>query len=66
MVFAEEGHRSKIGATGHDFTGWYNIVAVSANDHHTVGLRADGTVVATGADIGDMLNVGDWRDIKVP
>lgn len=28
---------------------WKNIIAVSAGESHTVGLRADGTVVATGA-----------------
>ena len=34
-------------------------MAISAGHSHTVGLRADGTVVATLYD----LSVSDWRDI---
>jgi hypothetical protein len=30
---------------------WTNITEVVAGSHHTVGLKADGTVVATGPDI---------------
>ena len=31
-----------------DVSGWTGIVQVAAGYDHTVGLRADGTVVATG------------------
>ena len=30
---------------------------------HTVGLKADGTVVAAGNNAADQCNVSDWRDI---
>ena len=39
--------------TGKLFAGWY----------HTVGLRADGIVVAEGRNFEDQCDVGDWRDI---
>ena len=41
---------------------WYDIVAVSAG-MHTVGLRANGTVVADGLDVLGSLEVSDWYDI---
>ena len=40
---------------------WRNIIAISTRDRHTVGLRADGTVVATGF----RECWSDWRDIVV-
>jgi alpha-tubulin suppressor-like RCC1 family protein len=30
---------------------WENVVAITAGGNHTVGLRADGTMVATGSGI---------------
>ena len=50
--------------------GWTDIVAVSAGDSHTVGLKADGTVVATEYigyyfyDYGQC-DVDGWTDILV-
>ena len=32
----------------YDVSGWRDIVAVSAVGYHTVGLKSDGTDVATG------------------
>lgn len=55
-----------------------DIVAVSAGEYHTVGVRSDGTVVSTAIDnlagIGDELDwshvvlpfIPDWSDIKLP
>ena len=42
---------------------WTDIVAVSANSSHTVGLRANGTVVAWGWDAFGMCDVSGWTDI---
>ena len=42
---------------------WRDIVAISLNHSHLIGLKADGTVVAagyTGDGVGD---VGDWKGI---
>ena len=40
--------------------------AIAAGDYFTVGLRADGTVVAAGHyDYGEC-NVENWRNIRLP
>lgn len=44
-------------------TDWRDIVAVSAGTCHTVGLKADGTVVAVGDNSYDQCNVADWRNV---
>ena len=36
---------------------------ISAGEHHTVGLKADGTVVAVGDNDDGQCNVSDWKDI---
>jgi alpha-tubulin suppressor-like RCC1 family protein len=40
-----------------------NIVALAAGDSHTVGLKANGTVVAIGRNNYGQCNVSDWNDI---
>lgn len=45
---------------------WTNLIAISAGDDHTVGLRADGTVVTTqnpksSADAG--MEIQDWENV---
>lgn len=42
---------------------WKNIVQVSTLRYHTVGLTADGTVVATGPSADGQCDVADWRNI---
>lgn len=43
---------------------WRNIVAVAAGTSHSVGLKADGTVVACGSDeFGQVSGVSGWTDI---
>ena len=38
-------------------------MAVSAGTNHTVGLRSDGTVVATGYNYYGQCAVGGWTDV---
>ena len=38
-------------------------MTVSAGWTHTVGLKADGTVVAVGENVYGQCNVSDWKDI---
>ncbi len=42
---------------------WRGIVSLSAGKEHLVGLRADGTVVAVGANVYGECNVGEFSDI---
>ena len=42
---------------------WTDIVAISAVGYYTVGLKADGTVVAVGDNTDGQCEVSDWRDI---
>lgn len=43
--------------------GWENITDIDAGYYHTVGLREDGTVVATGANYYGQCDVSEWTDI---
>lgn len=51
--------------------GWQNIIGVAIGGSkgelsagkHIVGLKSDGTVVATGDNFGGQCNVSDWADI---
>lgn len=45
---------------------WKDIVAISAGKFHTVGLKADGTVVAVGWNKNGQRNVSGWRNIILP
>ena len=49
-----------------DVSAWKDIVAISANGFHTVGLKADGTAVAVGMNGYGECDVGDWKDILLP
>ena len=47
---------------------WKDIIAVSAGSRHTVGLKKDGTVVATELKNSEYMNYGQcnvshWKDI---
>jgi len=39
------------------------LIMVAAGSHHTVGLKADGTVVAVGLDDEEQCSVGNWTGI---
>ena len=42
---------------------WSNISSISANGNFVVGLKNDGTVVATGSNSTNQLSVYSWRNI---
>jgi alpha-tubulin suppressor-like RCC1 family protein len=42
---------------------WQDIVAIKAGFFHIVGLKADGTVVASGENELGQCNVSEWKDI---
>lgn len=42
---------------------WTDIVAICAGEYHSVGLQADGTVVATGKNDAGQCEVSEWTDI---
>ena len=44
-------------------SGWREVVAVSAGEWHSLGLRADGTVVATGDNGKGQCAVSSWQDV---
>ncbi len=44
-----------------DVSGWTDIVAVSAGNFHTMGLKSDGSIVAVGSNDYDRCNVSDWK-----
>ena len=47
------------------FSGWTtDIIAVSSRRYHTIGLRADGSVVATGETKSGKCDVQDWNLLK--
>lgn len=45
---------------------WRDIIAIDTSSFHTIGLKADGTIVAKGWNEYGQCNVSDWKDIKVP
>ena len=44
-------------------SGWKDIVAVATGYYHSIGLKEDGTVVATGGNEYGACNVSRWTDI---
>ncbi|SFR86592.1 hypothetical protein [Anaeromicropila populeti] len=47
----------------YDVSGWNNIIAISNGNSNLLGLKRDGTVVATGNNEHKQLEVSDWQDI---
>lgn len=47
----------------YDVSGWNNIIAISSSYSSLLGLKRDGTVVATGNNEHKQLEVSDWHDI---
>lgn len=49
-----------------EIAGWTDIIAVASGDYHTIGLRADGTVVSTTPESNEFpgaCDVSGWTDI---
>lgn len=46
-----------------DVDSWTDIVAISAGQYHTVGLKSDGTVVAVGENSYGQCDVDSWKNI---
>lgn len=47
-----------------DVSNWHDIIAIDASSTHLVGLKADGTVVATGYNGAGACDVENWKEIK--
>jgi len=65
-----EGQRNPVVLQEHlNVQDWTNIVAIAAGRQHTVGLKADGTVVAVGSDVrarqAEIIryDLSEWTDI---
>lgn len=43
-----------------------DVIAISAGLYHSVAIRADGAVIATGNNDYGQCNVSDWTDIRIP
>lgn len=50
-------------STEFDISEWDNVKSIAADDFHIIGLKADGTVAATGCNIDGECNVNHWRDV---
>ena len=47
-----------------NFKGWSDIVQISAGGFHTVGLKSDGSVLATGFNDFGQINASSWKEIN--
>lgn len=45
---------------------WRDVVAVAAGSTHSLGLRADGTVVSAGNPADGRCDVDSWQNIATP
>lgn len=46
-----------------DVSDWTDIIAVAVGERHAIGLRSDGTVLASGDNRNGQIDVDDWSDI---
>lgn len=46
-----------------DITAWNNVVAITAGEEHTVGLKPNGTVVAVGDNDDSQCDISTWSGI---
>lgn len=46
--------------------GWDNMVDISCNSNHIIGLKSDGTVVAIGENDYEQCDIANWSDIMLP
>ena len=62
-LFRDRRRHGRIETGQCNVNNWHDIIAIAAGDTHTVGLRSDGTVVATGDNQCGQCNVSDWHNI---
>ena len=60
VVYLVEGNEEN---GQNNVSGWENMVQLSVGEYHTVGLREDGTVAATGSNVNGQCDVSDWKNI---
>ena len=46
-----------------NYSNWTEMMAIDGSARHVVGLKSDGTVLATGVEAFHDNEVGDWTDI---
>ena len=60
LIMAEMACKNQCNALG-----WDDIRPICAGVLHTVGLKADGTIVAVGENSDGQCDVGDWTNIQL-
>jgi len=45
---------------------WKDIIAIFAGSHHTIGIKKDGSVVATGWNAQHQCEVVTWKNVCSP
>ena len=63
VVLNSQGIVSVKGNKNFDTRQWIDIIKICSGDHHVVGLKSDGTVVAWGDNTYHQCDVSAWRDI---
>ena len=63
VVLNSEGIVSVEGNQTFDTRQWINITKICSGDHHVVGLKSDGTVVAFGDNTYNQCEVSSWKNI---
>lgn len=46
-----------------NFAGWTDMIQLGVSNAHVAGLRADGTVLATGSNFAGQCDVEEWTDV---
>lgn len=47
-----------------DVSAWYDIAAIECGNNHVVGLKSDGTVIASGSNNNGQCNVMGWNNVS--
>ncbi|HML68720.1 MAG TPA: protein kinase [Clostridia bacterium] len=63
LLLKNDGTVICLGAGGMDTSGWKNIIQLAARDNFAVGLKSDGTLVATGDVSHGEGDVYNWRNV---
>jgi len=63
VVISKSYTTSKTNLNDYDVSSWKDIIAISKSNNTLLGLKRDGTVVATGNNDQKQLDVSDWKNI---